>query len=79
MITPTHHIVSNVDNPVLCRLPSLPTPCGRVVCTSVGCVYPGYQSYKTIKSRNVPEYRRWMQYVIRGNQYTCALLSLALT
>ncbi|XP_071946964.1 uncharacterized protein [Antedon mediterranea] len=43
----------------------------RLVVLVFGTLYPGYSSYKAIKSRNVKEYVKWMMYWIVFALFSC--------
>mmetsp|Transcript_32945 Transcript_32945/g.86232 ORF Transcript_32945/g.86232 Transcript_32945/m.86232 type:complete len:174 (-) Transcript_32945:888-1409(-) len=48
----------------------------RFICGVLGNVYPGYMSYKTVKNRDVAEYKRWMKYWIVYAFFTVAEIIL---
>eukprot|EP00037_Helgoeca_nana_P021393 m.215887 g.215887 ORF g.215887 m.215887 type:complete len:186 (+) comp25630_c3_seq1:47-604(+) len=48
----------------------------RAICGVLGSIYPGYMSYKTVKNKDVLEYKRWMKYWIVYSFFTVAELIL---
>eukprot|EP00038_Savillea_parva_P009349 m.182980 g.182980 ORF g.182980 m.182980 type:complete len:185 (+) comp15671_c0_seq1:87-641(+) len=46
----------------------------KVICGVFGSIYPGYMSYKTVKNKDVLEYKRWMKYWIVYSFFTVAEL-----